>query len=312
MSPLLFESPLNWVARGSCMPKSFWTLLRERSTADVMHQWESLLLKKGTEIYNVNPSYISCHEIFYVRATFNSLKTQPYMDVALSSILTNALSIPLDCPRQLDPSARYGHNLYFFTNFRAIQVYCCHDRSELAVVENLDLTEYKFRVSTKVDWWKGKTYSQITEPLFQNARPLLAWECIFPEGFDMEALSLRDANAHLKSQKNNVPKAKAPAKLTQKEKDHPPPPPPEVREPPSSDRLHGATYQTGKCLGKGGFAICYEGQLAGTKKKYALKIVKSYMPQKKMEQKVLSSSRNQFYRADSIISFKPSFKSIRR
>lgn len=102
----------------------------------------------------------------------------------------------------------------------------------------------------------------------------------------MEALSPRDVNLHIKS-KPPLPKtqSKPPAKLTQKEKDHPPPPPAEVREPPSSDRKHGAIYETGKCLGKGGFAICYEGQLAGTRKRYALKIVKSYMPQKKMEQK---------------------------
>lgn len=103
----------------------------------------------------------------------------------------------------------------------------------------------------------------------------------------MEALSPRDVNLNIKS-KPPIPKtqSKPPAKLTQKEKDHPPPPPAEVQEPPSADRKSGAIYQTGKCLGKGGFAICYEGQLAGTKKRYALKIVKSYMPQKKMEQKV--------------------------
>jgi len=107
----------------------------------------------------------------------------------------------------------------------------------------------------------------------------------------MEALSPRDANAHIRvkhpSSKSLAPKAGKPAtKLVQKEKDHPPPPPANVLEPPSHDRREGATYQTGKCLGKGGFAICYEGQLAGTRQKYALKIVKSHMPQKKMEQKV--------------------------
>lgn len=102
----------------------------------------------------------------------------------------------------------------------------------------------------------------------------------------MEALSPRDINAQIRV-KPSAPKQKAPpAKLSQKEKDHPAPPPEEVREPPSSDRKNGAIYKTGRLLGKGGFAICYEGQLAGTKRKYALKIVKSYMPQKKMEQKV--------------------------
>jgi hypothetical protein len=102
----------------------------------------------------------------------------------------------------------------------------------------------------------------------------------------MEALSPRDANAHIRV-KQSAPKSKpASAKLSQKEKDHPPPPPQEVYEPPSSDRKNGAIYQTGRLLGKGGFAICYEGKHAGTKQLFALKIVRSSMPQKKMEQKV--------------------------
>ncbi|KAH8815219.1 hypothetical protein F5884DRAFT_771577 [Xylogone sp. PMI_703] len=105
----------------------------------------------------------------------------------------------------------------------------------------------------------------------------------------MEALSPRDTNAQIRVKKQQALKPKQPAappapKLS-KEKDHPPPPPAEVREPPSSDRKDGAVYHTGRLLGKGGFAICYEGQLAGTKQLYALKMVKSRMPQKKMEQK---------------------------
>jgi len=108
----------------------------------------------------------------------------------------------------------------------------------------------------------------------------------------MEALSPRDVNAHIRA-KQSAPKPSKPAaaKLSQKEKDHPPPPPAEVREPPSSDRKNGAVYHTGALLGKGGFAICYEGRLAGTKQIYALKIVKSLMPQKKMEQKVRQALR---------------------
>jgi hypothetical protein len=102
----------------------------------------------------------------------------------------------------------------------------------------------------------------------------------------MEALSPRDANAQVKV-KQTTQKAKvAPAQALKREKDHPPPPPSEVREPPSSDRKDGAVYYTGKLLGKGGFAICYEGELGGTRQKFALKMVKSHMPQKKMEQKV--------------------------
>lgn len=109
----------------------------------------------------------------------------------------------------------------------------------------------------------------------------------------MEALAPRDANAVAYSRgKQTGQKAKTltksapPAKLSSKEKDHPAPPPDDVLEPASSDRKNGAVYHMGRLLGKGGFAICYEGRLAGTRQKYALKIVKSYMPQKKMEQKV--------------------------
>ncbi|KAK1752407.1 cell cycle serine/threonine-protein kinase CDC5/MSD2 [Echria macrotheca] len=104
------------------------------------------------------------------------------------------------------------------------------------------------------------------------------------KGIDMEALSPRDANARRMPPPNEL-KAKAPVQLkSTKDKEHPPPPPNNVTEPPSSDRKEGAVYQVGKLLGKGGFAICYDGKLAGTSKRYALKIVKCQMPTK-MEQK---------------------------
>lgn len=102
---------------------------------------------------------------------------------------------------------------------------------------------------------------------------------------DLEALSPRDANAQRLPKTNEV-KTKTAAQLkAAKDKDHPPPPPAEVLEPSSNDRPDGAVYQVGKMLGKGGFAICYSGQLLPTKEVYALKIVKSQMPSK-MEQKV--------------------------
>ncbi|KAL8403646.1 hypothetical protein RB594_008775 [Gaeumannomyces avenae] len=104
------------------------------------------------------------------------------------------------------------------------------------------------------------------------------------KGVDMEALSPRDANAQRPQRANDV-KNKATAQLkANKEKEHPPPPPPHIAEPPSAECRDGMVYQVGKLLGKGGFAVCYEGQPAGTRKRYALKIVKSEMP-RKMEQK---------------------------
>lgn len=105
-------------------------------------------------------------------------------------------------------------------------------------------------------------------------------------GVDLEALSPRDANAQRVPKATTDVKTKTAAQLkAAKEKEHPPPPPAHVIEPPSSDRPDGAVYQVGKLLGKGGFAVCYHGQLQNTKHKYALKIVKSQMPAK-MEQKV--------------------------
>lgn len=102
---------------------------------------------------------------------------------------------------------------------------------------------------------------------------------------DLEALSPRDANAQ-RAPKPAAPKTKTAAQLrAARDKDHPPPPPSEVAEPSSLDRPDGALYHVGKLLGKGGFAVCYSGQLLPTKQKFALKIVKSRMPPK-MEQKV--------------------------
>ncbi|KAL7942398.1 serine/threonine protein kinase [Trichoderma barbatum] len=103
-------------------------------------------------------------------------------------------------------------------------------------------------------------------------------------GIDMEALSPRDVNAQ-RMPKPAEAKVKTTAQLkAAKDKEHPPPPPPEVVEPSSTDRPDGAVYHIGKILGKGGFAICYSGQLLPSKQKFALKIVKSQMPSK-MEQK---------------------------
>lgn len=106
---------------------------------------------------------------------------------------------------------------------------------------------------------------------------------------DADALLPRDANVQLPHRVVENAKNKAPAtKALQKEKELPPQPPSIIPEPPSFDRKNGATYQVGKMLGKGGFAVCYEGYLTrddGSKRKYALKIVRSKMPPK-MEQKV--------------------------
>ena len=63
-----------------------------------------------------------------------------------------------------------------------------------------------------------------------------------------------------------------------------------VIQPPGKDGILSVPYKMGRLLGKGGFAICYEGELQerGSRRGtiYALKIVKAKMNQTKMEEKV--------------------------
>ncbi|KAI9044691.1 Pkinase-domain-containing protein [Aspergillus affinis] len=64
-------------------------------------------------------------------------------------------------------------------------------------------------------------------------------------------------------------------------KNHAPPPPALVTEPTE----YGERYSTGAFLGKGGFAVCYEGTLLRNNRVFAMKVVKSEMTQKKMQEK---------------------------
>lgn len=264
------------------MPSSFCKLLEERNEGELLGQSNQKILQ-NVSVYEARPEGSWYNEILFVRALRKEHRHTCSVLTILASILVQALSIPRDCTRKL----LYGenHSLYFFTNQRTTQVYCCHADLERDLLDELTNKSFRFRFEQVNHQLDEKNYEQYTEAIFRSTHPFLIWESIFPDGIDMEALSPRDVNLHMKS-KPPALKPKPLSKFTQKEKDHPPPPPPEVREPPSSDRKYGAIYQTGNCLGKGGFAICYEAQLAGTKKRYALKIVKSYMPQKKMEQKV--------------------------
>lgn len=99
------------------------------------------------------------------------------------------------------------------------------------------------------------------------------------------------ATRNLQREKNNLAATAAAAKSMTREKDHPPAPPPLVNEPDEPDGRKGAEYVIGKYLGKGGFAICYEGELKSDHSelcagRYALKIVKSVMPQPRLAEKV--------------------------
>ncbi|KAL2831731.1 hypothetical protein BDW59DRAFT_139925 [Aspergillus cavernicola] len=104
----------------------------------------------------------------------------------------------------------------------------------------------------------------------------------------MDALSPRSTNQVIKPKASmerkvldkNAAAANA-AQKTASAKNHAPPPPAFVLEPGDD----GERYSTGAFLGKGGFAICYEGTLSRNGRVFAMKVVKSEMAQKKMQEK---------------------------
>jgi hypothetical protein len=245
--------------------------------------WDSSFSGMGSGDWDSNCSSDSEPSLY--RESLREHSDDGEVHQVLSNILNDALQARNDeCPRQISSFA--SHELYVFTNCRVVQVYCFHGLIENHLLNALAYTDREYLKAKQANKLHGETYENFTKHSFKAVRAYLAWECVFPEGIDMEALSPRDINAQVKV-KQVAQKTKAvPAQALKREKDHPPPPPSEVHEPPSGDRKDGAVYHTGRCLGKGGFAICYEGQLAGTKQTFALKIVKSQMPQKKMEQKV--------------------------
>jgi hypothetical protein len=280
---LLFEPPINWIDSRCSMPSLFFMELSRRDRGTV----RDIISVGDLCVYPPDSGDQWFQELFYVRALQIDRSFEPLVLEVFGRILCQALEVQEDCFRELLFYQR--HNFLFFTNHRVKQVYCWHNASERNILQQLISLDTGFHRARESNRLGGQTYEIVTEKALWRAHPYLAWECIFPEGIDMEALSPRDTNAHIRAKQQTQQKAKGPlAKLTGKEKDHPLPPPTEIREPPGSDRPDGATYQTGRLLGRGGFAICYEGQLAGTKQRFALKIVKSHMPQRKMEQKVCS------------------------
>lgn len=113
----------------------------------------------------------------------------------------------------------------------------------------------------------------------------------------MEPLSPRSGNIQIKAktkQKEKVDdeiKNAEAARKAAKEKEYAPPPPEWVIQPPMPGGLLSEKFKIGRQLGKGGFAICYEGELrskrrGSQKSVFALKIVRAKMSQKKMEEKV--------------------------
>lgn len=118
----------------------------------------------------------------------------------------------------------------------------------------------------------------------------------------MEALSPRSVNIQVQRKpfaEKDFAAADAPKSVAAKpaekpkNKEHASPPPAWVIQPPLRPGLLAEKFQTGGFLGRGGFAICYEGELRVKKNglancKFAMKIVKAKMTQTKITEKVCS------------------------
>ena len=108
----------------------------------------------------------------------------------------------------------------------------------------------------------------------------------------MEPLSPRAPNIQAKSKASGKAAVKpSEAKKAANQKEHAPKPPAVVVQPPLDEKSLSESYRTGNHLGKGGFAVCYEGELQCRNENmrdriYALKIVPAKMNHKKMEDKV--------------------------
>lgn len=129
----------------------------------------------------------------------------------------------------------------------------------------------------------------------------------------MEPLSPRPVNIQMKGhppKEKAIPDAAAQnAEKALKDKEHAPAPPEWVIQPPLRPGGSPEKFRSGKHLGKGGFAICHEGSLGI--KKYAMKIVKAKMHQKKTEEKVKSLQiSSHIWSTDSRASFARSCKSM--
>ena len=111
----------------------------------------------------------------------------------------------------------------------------------------------------------------------------------------MEALSPRSANIQFKpkslAKKDVLVVENHKAEKPRRDKDHALAPPEVIIQPPLRPGLQPEEYRSGRLLGKGGFAICYEGELRSRQRGqsaqvFAMKIVKAVMNQKKTEEKV--------------------------
>lgn len=99
----------------------------------------------------------------------------------LGIINCTVLAIEKDCLRKTTPESMcLQHELHFFTNHRALQVYCAHSYEEHVDLDNLLALHRKYERSNR--HWDPETYEEFMKSSVYLTRPLLIWETIFPSG----------------------------------------------------------------------------------------------------------------------------------
>lgn len=163
-----FGAPDNWISKGGGIcPQIVRELQRRRRIEDLA---EALPLQPGVFI---RKPYLWTDQLLYIRLQrWGSECPRQIYDI-IGRVLCQTLAVPRDCERAPGP-----HKLTFFTNYRAIQIYCCHDPGEERAVRDLSRISFQFLNPFEDIEIDGCTYHQSTDILFEKALPYLAWEWV--------------------------------------------------------------------------------------------------------------------------------------
>lgn len=162
-----FATLENWISHGPGIGfEIIKELQRRRRVEDLA---EALPLQPGIFI---RAPLLWTDQFLYIRLRrWNEEHSGETYDIT-GRIFCQAVDVPRDCERT------GPHKLTFFTNYRAIQIYCCHDAAEERIVDRLTSRSFRYLKPDEGIEIDGETYHQATDNLFENARKYLAWESV--------------------------------------------------------------------------------------------------------------------------------------
>ena len=170
---LLFEPPINWIDGRCSTSSSFFTDLSRRDKGAV---WD-IVLFCDLRVHLPESRDQWFQELFFVSALETDRNIEPAVLEGFGRILCQALEVQQDCCREL--LFHQCRNFLFFTNHRAIQVYCWHNDSERNILQQLISLDTVLHRARESNYLGGQRYEKVTEKALWRAHPYLAWECIF-------------------------------------------------------------------------------------------------------------------------------------